>query len=197
VVFAFDEAYANLACDESTWVVDTTTSFPITPYTDFFSSYTSGDFGWVRMGDIQLETGIGCKFILKDVRYVLEMRFNLIFIGKLDDEGYHNYLGGGQWKLSRDSLILARGKKINTLYKTNARLVMQRKEKTSKIKMETQKTKNRIARNWNKNCLNNQETHTRELHKERSPLRVRSCILRSRLFSYSKSKFSRYKEILK
>jgi hypothetical protein len=73
----------------------------------------------------------------------------------------------------------------------------QRKEKISKIKMETQKTKNRTVGNWNKNCLNNQETHTHELHKERSPLRVRSRILRSRLFSYSKSKFSRYKEILK
>jgi hypothetical protein len=134
VVFAFDEAYANLACDESTWVVNTTTSFHITPYRDFFSSYTSGDFGWVRMGnkakckvvgmgDIQLETSIGCKLILKDVRYVPEMRFNLISIRKLDDDGYHNYLGGGQWKLSKGSLILARGKKINTLYKTYARLV--------------------------------------------------------------------------
>jgi hypothetical protein len=44
-------------------------------------------------------------------------------IGKLYDEGYHNYLEGGQWKLSKGSLILARGKKINTLYKTDGRLV--------------------------------------------------------------------------
>jgi hypothetical protein len=77
----------------------------------------------VGMGDIQLETDIGCKLILKDVRHVPEMSFNLISIGKLDDEGYHNYLGGGQWKLSKGSLILARGKKTSTLYKTDARLV--------------------------------------------------------------------------
>ena len=51
------------------------------------------------------------------------MRFNLIFIGKLDVEGYYNYLEDGQWKLSKGSLILAKGKKINTLYKTAARLV--------------------------------------------------------------------------
>ena len=43
VVFSFDEAYANLTCDESTWVVDTT-SFHITPHRDFFSSCTSGKF---------------------------------------------------------------------------------------------------------------------------------------------------------
>jgi hypothetical protein len=51
VVFAFDEAYVNLACNESMWVVDTATSFHITPHRDFFSSYTSGNFGWVRMGN--------------------------------------------------------------------------------------------------------------------------------------------------
>jgi hypothetical protein len=63
------------------------------------------------MGDIQLETSIGCKLILKDVRHVYEMRFNLISIGKLNDEGYYNYLEDGQWKLSKGSFILARGKK--------------------------------------------------------------------------------------
>jgi hypothetical protein len=47
------------------------------------------------MGDIQLETSIGCKLILNDVRLIPEMCFNLISIRKLDDEGYHNYLGGG------------------------------------------------------------------------------------------------------
>jgi transposase InsO family protein len=134
VVIAFDEAYANITCDESRWVVDTAASFHITPHRDFFSSYTNGHFGWVRMGneakckivgmgDIQLETDIGCKLVLKDVRHVPEMRFNLISIWKLDDEGYHNYLGGGQWKLSKGSLSLAKGKKISSLYKTDARLV--------------------------------------------------------------------------
>jgi hypothetical protein len=62
------------------------------------------------------------------------MRFSLISIGKLDDEGYHNYLGGGQWKLYKGSLILARGKKINTLYKTEARLV---KEDVNVVENET------------------------------------------------------------
>ena len=44
-----DDACVNLACQDSTWVVDTTTSFHITARRDFFSSYTSGSFGWVRM----------------------------------------------------------------------------------------------------------------------------------------------------
>jgi hypothetical protein len=84
-----EDVYVNLACHESMWIVDTTASFHITHHRDFFSSYTSGNFGWVRMENE------GCKLLLKNVRYVLEMRFS-ISIGKLDDEGYHNYLGGGQ-----------------------------------------------------------------------------------------------------
>lgn len=40
-----EDAYVNLACHESMWVVDTAASFHITPHRDFFSSYTSGNFG--------------------------------------------------------------------------------------------------------------------------------------------------------
>ena len=100
-------------------MVDTTSSFHITARRDFFSSYTSGSFGWVRMGneakceivgmeDVELETSIGCKLVLKDVKHVPEMRFSLISVGKLDDEGYHSHLGDGKWKLTKGSLVLAR-----------------------------------------------------------------------------------------
>ena len=68
--------------------------------------------------DVDLETSIGCKLVLKDVRYIPEMRFSLISVGKLDDKGYHSHLGEGKWKLTKGYLILARGKKNNTLYKT-------------------------------------------------------------------------------
>ncbi|KAL6350136.1 hypothetical protein AAG906_004074 [Vitis piasezkii] len=122
-----------IVCDDAC-VVDTTASFHIIARRDFFSSYTSGSFGWVRMvneakceivgmGDVELETSIGCKLVIKDVRYVPKMRFNLISVGKLDDEGYHSHLGEGKWKLTKGSLVLARGKTNNTLYKTEVRLV--------------------------------------------------------------------------
>ena len=77
----------------------------------------------VGMRDVELETSIRCKLVLKDVRHVPEMSFSLISIGKLDDEVYHSHLGEGKWKLTKGSLVLARGKKNNTLYKTKARLV--------------------------------------------------------------------------
>ena len=48
------------------------------------------------MGDVELETSIGCKLVLKNVRHVPKMCFSLIFVGKLDDEGYHSHLGEGK-----------------------------------------------------------------------------------------------------
>ena len=63
------------------------------------------------MGYVELETNIGCKLVLKNVRHVPKMRFSLIFVGKLDDEGYHSHLGEGKWKLIKGYLVLAKGRK--------------------------------------------------------------------------------------
>ena len=134
MIILYGDACVNLACQDSTWVVDTAASFHINARRDFFSSYTSDSFGLVRMRneakceivgmrDIELKTSIGCKLALKDVRHVPEMHFSLISVRKFDDEGYHSYLGEGKWKLTKGSLILAKGKKNNTFYKTEARLV--------------------------------------------------------------------------
>ncbi|KAL6335618.1 hypothetical protein AAG906_030754 [Vitis piasezkii] len=60
----------------------------------------------ISMGDVELETSIRCKLVLKYVRH-----------------GYHSHLGDGKWKLTKGSLVLARRKKNNTLYKTETRLV--------------------------------------------------------------------------
>ena len=102
MIIVCDDVYANLACQDSTWVIDTSAYFHITSRRNFLSSYSNSDFGWVRMGneakckiigigDVLLETNIECKMFLKDVRHVLDMCFNLISIGKLDGEGYHNH----------------------------------------------------------------------------------------------------------
>ncbi|PKI66050.1 hypothetical protein CRG98_013545 [Punica granatum] len=67
------------------------------------------------------ETKLGCKLSLKKLRHVLEIRFNLISMGQLDDEGYSNEFSGGRWKLSKGSLIVALGQKTDILYKLRAR----------------------------------------------------------------------------
>ncbi|VFR03144.1 unnamed protein product [Cuscuta campestris] len=128
-----DHGLLNVACDDCTWVIDSGASYHITSHREYFSSYTSGDFGHVRMGndgsskiigmgDVCLETSTGCRLVLRDVRHVPDIRLSLISAGLLDDEGYANKFCDGRWKLSRGSLIMARGRKQNSLYVMQARV---------------------------------------------------------------------------
>ncbi|KAE8663641.1 hypothetical protein F3Y22_tig00112925pilonHSYRG00085 [Hibiscus syriacus] len=123
----------NIAYDDNSWIVDSGSSFYVTPHRSFFSSYRSSDFGTVQMRkqdmskiigieDIILTTSTGCKLILKDMRHVPAMRLNLISAGKLDDAGLINYFGKGKWKLTKGNLIMARGKKERSLYMMQAKL---------------------------------------------------------------------------
>ena len=125
--------YVNITTQDTYWVIDSGASFHVTSRRDFFTSYTDGDYGQVRMGndhvskivgmgEICLETNTNCRLVLKDVRHVPDMRLNLISTGVLDDEGYKNEFYGGKWKLSKGSLVLARGKKESTLYSTQAKV---------------------------------------------------------------------------
>ncbi|KAK8590094.1 hypothetical protein V6N12_024477 [Hibiscus sabdariffa] len=72
-----DENLVNLACDETSWVIDTGASIHVMSRRDFFTSYTPG---------------------------------------RLDGEGFCNTFSDGQWKLTKGSLVVARGKKSSNLY---------------------------------------------------------------------------------
>ena len=72
--------------------------------------------------DICVETSIGYTLELKNVQHVLDMRLNLISTHILDKEGYGNYFGDGKWRLSKGSLVLARGKICCSLYKTQVKV---------------------------------------------------------------------------
>lgn len=69
-----------------------------------------------------METSDDCKLLLKDVRHILDIYLNLISIGKLDDDGYINQFGKRKWKLTEGSLVLATGKKVNTLNVIEAKI---------------------------------------------------------------------------
>ena len=74
------------------------------------------------IGDIFLETSIGNKLVLKDSRHVSDIRLNIISTSRLHDEGFTNSFGECKWKLTKGSLVVARGKKQNILYVMEARL---------------------------------------------------------------------------
>ena len=115
--------------NEVEWIIDTTASYHVTPNKEFFTSYMPGDFGTVKMGntsyskivgigDVCIQTDVGCSLTLRDVRHVPDLCLNLISGVALDQEGYVNYFGNGKWKLTKGSLVAARGKVRSTLYRT-------------------------------------------------------------------------------
>ncbi|KAG8383556.1 hypothetical protein BUALT_Bualt04G0025900 [Buddleja alternifolia] len=133
VVIICDDACVSSSCQETDWIIDSGASYHITPHRDMFTSYTSGNFGRVGManhgvtevigmGNINLETNTGCRLILRDVRHIPDIRLNIISTGKLDDDGYVSHFGEGKWKLTKGSLITAKGKKKNSLYLMQAKL---------------------------------------------------------------------------
>ncbi|VFQ75020.1 unnamed protein product [Cuscuta campestris] len=132
--FVCDDTNFGVAFQDCTWIIDSGASCHLTPHREFFSSYTSGDFGYVKMGrgdksskivgmgTVCLKTNTGCRLILRDVRHVPEFRFSLISAGGLDGDGYVSRLGEGKWKLTKGSLIVARGKMENRIYVMQAKM---------------------------------------------------------------------------
>ncbi|KAL6318202.1 hypothetical protein AAG906_035707 [Vitis piasezkii] len=92
-LIVYDSDVVNFACKETSWMIDSGASIHATPRKDFFTSYTSGDFGSVRMGNdgstkaismgyVRLETSNGTMLILKNVKHIPDIRMNLISTAK-------------------------------------------------------------------------------------------------------------------
>ncbi|KAJ0804413.1 putative RNA-directed DNA polymerase [Helianthus annuus] len=128
-----DYDMVNIARDDPSWVVDSGATCHVTSQREFYSSYTPGDFGVVKMGnnglskvvgvgDVCLKFDTGMELVLHNVKHVPDIRLNLISAGLLDNDGYHSTFGDGIWKLTRGSLIVARGKRSSKLYRTHPKI---------------------------------------------------------------------------
>ncbi|KAJ0090805.1 hypothetical protein Patl1_13877 [Pistacia atlantica] len=118
---------------ETSWVTDNDASIHVTFQNDFFASYTPGDYGAVRMGDdglaravgignVCLETNMGTKLALKGVKHMPDMRLHLISTDRLDIKGFCNTFNNGQWKLTKDAMIVARGTLCSSWYLLHAKI---------------------------------------------------------------------------
>ncbi|GKD51472.1 retrovirus-related pol polyprotein from transposon TNT 1-94 [Tanacetum coccineum] len=66
--------------------------------------------------DVVLKTYFGTSWTLKDVRYIPGLKRRLTSVGQLDEEGYHVGFEDQQWKVTKDSLVVARRNKHRSLY---------------------------------------------------------------------------------
>ncbi|KAK2981076.1 hypothetical protein RJ640_012031 [Escallonia rubra] len=109
------------------WYVDSGVSIHCTPHRDCFSDYVHGDYGHVTVGNIyqgsivgkekiEIKLSNGGTLILNDVRHIPELQKNLISVSGLDREGYFVAFGEKQWKVTKGSMVVARGERVGTLY---------------------------------------------------------------------------------
>ena len=64
------------------------------------------------VGDVCLQTNMGMQLLLRGVKHVPDVRFNLISVQVLDDVGYDNHFGSAKWKLTKGDLVVAKREKI-------------------------------------------------------------------------------------
>ena len=76
----------------------------------------------VGIGDICIQTSLGRTLTLKDMRHIPNLCLNLISMYMLDNDGYNHFISSGNWKLTKGSLMVARGRLYCFLYKTQAKV---------------------------------------------------------------------------
>lgn len=97
IVIVFDEPYVNIAYLDSSWLINLGASHYIVSFIDFFTSYISGDIGYIKAGDDDASKIIGMRdiyleisnyyiLILRDVKHVPNIRLNLISTIMFNDE---------------------------------------------------------------------------------------------------------------
>jgi transposase InsO family protein len=134
IAIASDGAAVNhVNGDEIVWIPDSGATIHATSHREYFTNYTPGDYGVVKMGnndraaiigsgDVHLVTANGAKLVLKSVKHVETLRLNIISVGLLDKDGYSSKFGDGQYKLTKGNMIVGKGKRISNLYHVYANL---------------------------------------------------------------------------
>lgn len=133
-LFACDKNVINCVFQNTSWIVDSGATSHVTPRKDFFSFYTPVSSGVLKMGNagevkvfgvgtVCLKTNIETTLVLQNVKHAPDIPLNLISVGQLDDDGYHNDMFNSQWKLTKDSLVVARGRKYSSLYVTQGSIL--------------------------------------------------------------------------
>ena len=70
----------------------------------------------VGKGKVWIKLNNGSEWLLKDVRHIPSMKRNLISTRQLGDSGYLSMFGETWWKITKGSLVIAKGDRVGKLY---------------------------------------------------------------------------------
>ncbi|GJZ18873.1 retrovirus-related pol polyprotein from transposon TNT 1-94 [Tanacetum coccineum] len=110
------------------WIMDSGCSYHMTPRLDIFFDFLECDGGNVLLGDnidckiigigkVRVQLSYGSSFVLHNVRYISELKRNLISLGTLEKEGYTVKLQSGKVKVINGSRVILSGiRRDNCVY---------------------------------------------------------------------------------
>ncbi|CAA7047040.1 unnamed protein product [Microthlaspi erraticum] len=117
------------------WVIDSGCTYHMTSRRDWFSDFNENTSTTILLGDdhtveakgsgsIKMKTNGGSIKVLRNVRYVPNLRRNLISTGTLDSLGYTHEGGDGVVKFYKNNKLALRGILQNGLYILDGRTVL-------------------------------------------------------------------------
>nr|GFB11379.1 zinc finger, CCHC-type [Tanacetum cinerariifolium] len=110
------------------WIMDSGCSYHMTPRLDIFFDFLECDGGSVQLGDnieckirgirkVRVQLKDGSSFVLHNVKYIPELKRNLISLGTLEKEGYTIKLQSGKVKVINGSRVILSGiRRDNYIY---------------------------------------------------------------------------------
>ncbi|GJR03927.1 zinc finger, CCHC-type containing protein [Tanacetum coccineum] len=117
------------------WIMDSGGSYHITYRRDYLFDFEKYDGGSILFGDgrkcrvrgtgkVQVQMRDGSSFVLDNVRYVPELRRNLISLGTLKKEGFTVKMQSGKIKVIKGSLVVLSGtRRANCVYTLDGQAV--------------------------------------------------------------------------
>ena len=117
------------------WIMDSGGSYHMSPRLDVFFDFLECDGGSVLLGDnreckikgigkVRLQLKDGSIFVLHNVRYIPELKRNLISLGTLEKEGYTVKLQLGKVKVVNGSRVVVSGtRRANCVYSLDGHAV--------------------------------------------------------------------------
>ncbi|KAE8692398.1 hypothetical protein F3Y22_tig00110839pilonHSYRG00037 [Hibiscus syriacus] len=117
------------------WILDSGCSFHMCPHKDWFETLQLVSGGTVLLGDnkacrvvgsgtIRIRMFDGAERILQHVRYIPELKRNLISFGMLESSGYSFNAENGYIRVTKGSIITMKGIRKNGLYSLIGRTVI-------------------------------------------------------------------------
>jgi len=117
------------------WVIDSGCTYHITSRMDWFTDFNENESTLILLGDdhtvesrgsgiVKINTHGGTIRMLKNVRFVLNLRRNLISTGTLDKLGFKHEGGDGKIRFYKENKTALRGNLVNGLYVLDGHTVL-------------------------------------------------------------------------